>query len=128
MKSFRTMLHFVHINTFDCCFWTFQHLNKYNTCAYIIGKNINKNTEIVTPLLNQNMGCQGWQYYCHISVETKYGLLRVTILLSRIVTSLLKQNIGCQGWRVTMLLSHLCWSKIWVVEGINTIVTHVETK
>jgi hypothetical protein len=55
---------------------------------------------IVTPLLKQNMGCRGWQYYCHTSVEAKYGLSRVTLLLS-----------------------HLCWNEIWIVEGDNTIVT-----
>jgi len=47
---------------------------------------------IVTPLLNQNISRLGWQCYCHTSAETKYGLSRVAILLS-----------------------HLCWIKIWIV-------------
>ena len=131
---------------------------------------------IVTPLLKQNMDCLGWRCYCHTSVETKYGLLRVTIQLSHlcwnkigivegdnaIVIPLMKQNICCLGWkcycrtcwnkiwivtpllnqnmdylwwryychtsvellsRVRMLLSHLCWIKIWVDESGNTIIT-----
>ena len=81
---------------------------------------------IVTPLLKQNMDCLGWRCYCHTSVETKYGLLRVTILLSHlcwnkigivegdnaIVIPLMKQNICCLGWKC---YCRTCWNKIWIV-------------